>query len=398
MPSLGADMEEGTLVEWRVRPGDRVARGDVVALVETEKGLIEVEIFASGVVESIVVEPGATVPVGAVLAIVRGEAEPPGREAAPATPPAAAPAAPSAPPPAPAAPPPPATVSAPGMPPPRARVSPLARRVAAALHVDLAAVQGTGEAGTITKADVERAAAQGAALPAAAAPTTAAAPDHLAGMRRVIAAAMARSKREIPHYYLATQIDMHRAVAWLAAENAQRPVTARLLPTVLLLRAVALAVRQVPEMNGFWVDGQFRPAAGVHVGVAISLRPGGLVAPAIHDVDRKSPEQLMRDLLDLVKRTRAGVLRSSEVSDATITVTNLGEQGVETVFGVIYPPQVALVGFGRLVERPWVADGTVAPRPVISASLSADHRASDGHRGGRFLAAIDQLLQRPEAL
>ena len=398
MPSLGADMEEGTLVEWRVRPGDRVARGDVVALVETEKGLIEVEIFASGVVESIVVEPGATVPVGAVLAIVRGEAEPPGRGAAPATPPAAAPAAPSAPPPAPAAPPPPATVSAPGMPPPRARVSPLARRVAAALHVDLAAVQGTGEAGTITKADVERAAAQGAALPAAAAPTTAAAPDHLAGMRRVIAAAMARSKREIPHYYLATQIDMHRAVAWLAAENAQRPVTARLLPTVLLLRAVALAVRQVPEMNGFWVDGQFRPAAGVHVGVAISLRPGGLVAPAIHDVDRKSPEQLMRDLLDLVKRTRAGVLRSSEVSDATITVTNLGEQGVETVFGVIYPPQVALVGFGRLVERPWVADGTVAPRPVISASLSADHRASDGHRGGRFLAAIDQLLQRPEAL
>jgi pyruvate dehydrogenase E2 component (dihydrolipoamide acetyltransferase) len=217
-------------------------------------------------------------------------------------------------------------------------------------------------------------------------------------MRRVIAAAMARSKREIPHYYLGTQIDMSRAVAWLAAENARRPVTTRLLHAVLLLRAVALAARAVPEMNGFWLDGQFQPSPAVHVGVAISLRQGGLVAPAIHDVDRKRPEQLMRELLDLVKRTRAGVLRSSEVSDATITVTNLGDQGVESVFGVIYPPQVALVGFGRLLERPWTVDGAVATRPLVTASLSADHRASDGHRGGRFLAAVDQLLQKPEAL
>jgi pyruvate dehydrogenase E2 component (dihydrolipoamide acetyltransferase) len=218
-------------------------------------------------------------------------------------------------------------------------------------------------------------------------------------MRRVIAAAMARSKREIPHYYLGTQIDMSRAAVWLTEQNRTRPPAERLLHAVLLLRAVALAAREVPEMNGFWLDGQFRPGSGVHVGVAISLRQGGLVAPAIHDVDRKSPEQLMRELLELVKRTRAGVLRSSEVSDATITVTNLGDQGVETVFGVIYPPQVALVGFGRLVERPWAAaDGTLAMRPVIAASLSADHRASDGHRGGRFLGAIERLLQKPEAL
>jgi pyruvate dehydrogenase E2 component (dihydrolipoamide acetyltransferase) len=278
------------------------------------------------------------------------------------------------------------------------RVSPLARRIAANLHVDLAALRGTGDAGTITKADVERAAAERAAPPAAL-PAAPGAPERLASIRKVIAAAMARSKREIPHYYLGTQIEMSRAVTWLAAENAKRPVTARLLHAVLLLRAVALAAREVPEMNGFWLDGQFHPGTGVHIGVAISLRQGGLVAPAIHDVDRKSLDQLMRELLDLVKRTRAGVLRSSEVSDATITVTNLGDQGVETVFGVIYPPQVALVGFGRLVERPWTAaDGTIATRPVITASLSADHRASDGHRGGRFLAAIEQLLQKPETL
>ena len=263
--------------------------------------------------------------------------------------------------------------------------------------MDVATVRGTGESGAITKADVERAAAE---RPTAAAPAAGpGAGERLASLRKVIAAAMARSKREIPHYYLGTQIDMSRAVGWLAAENARRPVTARLLPAVLLLRAVALAAREVPEMNGFWRDGQFQPGDGVHVGVAISLRQGGLVAPAIHDVDRKRIDQLMPELLDLVKRTRAGVLRSSEVSDATITVTNLGEQGVETVFGVIYPPQVALVGFGRLVERPWTAaDGNIAPRPLLNASLSADHRASDGHRGGRFLAAIERLLQQPEAL
>jgi pyruvate dehydrogenase E2 component (dihydrolipoamide acetyltransferase) len=391
-------MEHGTLVEWRVRPGDHVTRGDVVAFVETEKGLIEVEIFASGVVDSILVQPGATVPVGTVLAMIRSDGEAAGA-AAPAAPAPAAPPAPAAV--APSGPVPAATVAPPpAAPVPRARASPLARRVAEQLHVDLTAVRGTAANGSITKADVERAAAERGAPPPAAPPRSAApAPqDRAAAMRRVIAAAMARSKREIPHYYLGTQIDMSRALAWLAEQNARRPVTDRLLPAVLLLRAVALAARAVPETNGFWVDGRFQAGEGVHVGVAISLRQGGLVAPAIHDVDRKGLDQLMRDLLDLVKRTRAGALRSSEVSDATITVTNLGDQGVETVFGVIYPPQVALVGFGRVVERPWAAGGMVGTRPVIAASLSADHRASDGHRGGRFLAAIDQLLQEPEEL
>ena len=393
MPSLGADMEKGTLVEWRVRPGDRVARGDIVALVETEKGLVEIEIFDSGVVESIAAEPGTTLPVGAVLAIIRSDGEP-------AIPPAA---------PAPAPPSPPATaipharvsttegvVRKPPTAP--ARVSPLARRIAEQLHVDIATVEGTGANGAITKADVERAAARRGVHPAAPAAAEAPAPDRAAVMRKVIAASMARSKREIPHYYLGTEIDMGRALGWLTDQNARRPVTERLLPAVLLLRAVALAVREVPEMNGFWIDGQFQPGAGVHVGVAISLRQGGLIAPAIHDVDKKNVDQVMRELLDLVKRTRAGVLRSSEVSDATITVTNLGDQGVETVFGVIYPPQVALVGFGRVAERPWAAEGSLAVRPVITASLSADHRASDGHRGARFLAAVDRMLQEPAKL
>jgi pyruvate dehydrogenase E2 component (dihydrolipoamide acetyltransferase) len=209
---------------------------------------------------------------------------------------------------------------------------------------------------------------------------------------------MARSKREIPHYYLATTIDMHRAMSWLAEENLKRPVTNRLLYGALLIKAVALALKEVPELNSVWRGSEPVRSEAVHVGVAISLRGGGLVAPALHDTAGQSLGDLMRSFRDLVQRARSGGLRSSELSDPTITVTSLGEQGVETVFGVIFPPQVAIVGFGKLVERPWALAGQVAARPVITATLSADHRVSDGHRGGLFLAAVDRLLQAPALL
>ncbi len=389
MPSLGADMEAGTLVEWRVRPGDAVKRGDIVALVETEKGVIEVEIFDEGVVEKILIQPGEKVPVGTPLALVRGateaaepalaEEEKPAEAAKEPFAPAASPIEPAAIPPVPSK---------------RPHISPAARRRAEVIGVDVFLVEGTGADGSITLADVERAASK-AVEPVKSAATAA---DRQAGLRRAIAAAMARSKKEIPHYYVGTEIDMSRAMAFLAAENAKRPVTNRLLYSALLIRAVALAIRDVPEMNGFWIDGAFKPVEAVHVGVAISLRQGGLVAPAIHDVNKKNLDEIMREMLDLVNRARTGMLRSSEMSDPTITVTNLGDQGVETVFGVIYPPQVALVGFGKLTERAWAAEGMVVARPAISASLAADHRVSDGHRGGRFIAAVDRLLQEPEKL
>jgi pyruvate dehydrogenase E2 component (dihydrolipoamide acetyltransferase) len=366
-----------------------VKRGDVVALVETEKGVIEVEIFESGVVESLQVQPGQKVPVGATLATIHTD----GRTAEMAPPAGAEPAeqkreAPG--------------VSAPVAAPPlpkslRQRVSPLARKRAEELGVDLVTVTGTGEGGSITALDIERAAGQAKPPDAAVAPATSKGLD-LNAMRRVIAAAMARSKREIPHYYLNSTIDMRCVLDWLATENAKRPVTKRLLYSALLIRAVALAIREVPEVNGFCIDGTFKPADGVHVGVAISLRQGGLVNPAIHDVDKKSLDEVMENMLDLVNRARAGHLRSSELSDGTITVTNLGDQGVESVFGVIYPPQVALVGFGKIVERPWAAAGMLGVRPTMVASLAADHRVSDGHRGGRFLIAIDHFLQDPEKL
>ncbi len=191
---------------------------------------------------------------------------------------------------------------------------------------------------------------------------------------------------------------MGQAIAWLTRTNETGAVTERLLYGVLLIKAVALAQRRIPELNARWKEGAAVRSDRIHIGTAISLRQGGLVAPALHDADQLGLTDLMTGFQDLVKRARAGSLRSSELSDPTITVTSLGEQGVETVFGVIYPPQVALVGFGKLVERPWVVNGRIVPRPVITASLSADHRVSDGHRGGLFLAEIDRLLQEPQTL
>jgi pyruvate dehydrogenase E2 component (dihydrolipoamide acetyltransferase) len=298
----------------------------------------------------------------------------------------------------------PPAVSGPG----RARASPAARAKARELGVELSSVAGTGPDGAVTLSDVEATAGKAAAAPAPAraAPVAAAAvpgaapaaPSAAVGMRQAIAAAMARSKREIPHYYLGLDVDLSRALAWLARENERRPVTERLLPVALLLKAVARAAREVPEMNGFFVDGAFRPAGSVHLGVAISLRQGGLIAPALHDVDRLDLSAVMRGLNDLVARTRRGGLRSSELSDGTLTVTSLGDMGVGEVYGVIYPPQVALVGFGRVQERPWAAGGMLGVRPVVTVTLAGDHRVSDGIRGAQFLAVVDRLLQAPEAL
>lgn len=380
MPSLGADMEAGTLVEWMVKPGDEVKRGQVVAVVETQKGAVEVEIWESGTVERIVVEPGAKVPVGEVLALLRTAGEP---ALAPATEPQA-----------------PAPVSQPQAPAAaerRQRISPLARKLAEELGVDVAVIQPSEPGGVVSRADVERA-AQVAKAQRAPAPQHEAATDWQGQMRKAIAAAMSRSKREIPHYYLATEIDVTGITNWLTEENTKRSVAERLLPVIPMMKAAALALRQVPELNGLWADGAFRPSAAVHLGMAIAMRGGGLVAPAIHDADRKTLDQLMTDLRDLITRVRGGRLRSSEMTDPTVTLTSLGEQGVEQVFGVIYPPQVAIIGLGKITERPWAESGAVTARKILTATLAADHRVSDGHRGALFLAALGRLLQEPEKL
>ncbi|MFG2549383.1 dihydrolipoamide acetyltransferase family protein [Streptomyces sp. NPDC048581] len=470
MPSLGADMDEGMLLEWLVGPGDLVHKGEPVAVVETAKSTIEVECFETGTMTEMLVEPGTTVPVGTPLALIEPLAEMPRKPEKPRkaeerrpVPHAPKKGKPSERKPQPPSPPPePAPLPSPAIPvampsaaqqgghmeagplvrhlaehsgvdletlhgsgpggrvtrtdveeaaaaratplPPRVRATPLARRLAAELGVDLTTVTGTGKESAVRAADVRRAAPGPAAPPPPAhvgvTPERSARPSEArtAAVRQAIAALMTRANRDIPHYYLSTTVDMATAMDWLHDHNRRSPVGERLLPAALLLKAAALAAREVPELNGFWTDEHFTAGQGVHLGVAVSLRGGGLVAPALHHADTLALPQLMTALKDLVTRARTGRLRGSEVSDATVTVTNLGDQGVETVFGVIHPPQVALVGFGRVVDRACAVDGLLGVRPVVTATLSADHRATDGAVGARYLMAVTRLLQNPEQL
>lgn len=389
LPSLGADMDKGTLVEWRVRSGDVVKRGQVVAVVDTTKAAIEVECWDEGTVDELLVQPGAEMPVGAPMMYLREANETPeqatqwkAQQRAAAPVPAAAPA-----PVIPAA----VAEERAGAPVAARRpVSPAARKLALEKGIDIDSVTGTGPGGAVTVEDIER------AQPQAVRPEVAL--DRAAEMRRTIAAAMTRAKREIPHYYLATDIPLSKATRWLAAENEKRAVTERLLMAVLFIKAVAKALEKLPELNGFYRGERFEPSSAVHVGVAISLRQGGLIAPALLDANTKPLAQLMQELSDLVKRARALSLKSSEIAQPTVTVTNLGEQGVEVVYPVIYPPQVAIVGFGSITERAWVVDGAVQVASVVTASLAADHRVSDGHRGALFLNELKARLQQPEDL
>ena len=387
LPALGADMDEGTILEWHVAPGARVKRGDVVAVVETDKGAIDVEIFMDGVVREIVVTPGTKIPVGTVLALVDAEGESA----------AAAPLPPSPTPvgegrgegPAPA----PAPAGAGGGEGPseaRLKISPAARRRARELGIDVAAVKGTGPGGAITVEDVDKARPSPQPSPA----------DVGEGdkMREAIAAAMSRSKREIPHYYLSTTVDVTPATDWLTSHNASAPVTQRLLFAALLIKSVALACRELKGFSGFYRDGAFEDSPTVHVGVAVALRGGGLVAPAIMDTADKPLVTLMDDFRALVTRARAGRLRASELAAPTIILTSLGEASVDAVFPIIQPPQVAIVGAGAVVARPWVVDGQVVPRQVLTLSLGADHRVTDGRLGGQFLARIAAKLADPGSL
>jgi pyruvate dehydrogenase E2 component (dihydrolipoamide acetyltransferase) len=385
LPALGADMESATLAQWLKKPGERIRRGDVLAVVETTKGLIDIEAFHDGVLEELVVQPGATVPVGEVLARIASESQAAETPAAPAAVSRAAPATvATAGPAAPQVTPADATRSGPELS-SRRRVSPAARRRAQQLGIDLATVEGSGPEGLIRIEDVERLKSPVPAAPRAA-------------MRATIGAAMARSKREIPHYYLAHAVDFAPARDWLAQFNAGVPVDERLIEGLLLIKAVALAAAEIEGFNGYFLDGQFQRCAAVHVGTAIALRGGGLVAPALLDANHKDLKTLMREFSDLVTRVRTGRMRSSELSSATITVTSLGSEAVDVLFPIINPPQVAIIGTGAIADRPWVDGGDLIVRPVLSLTLAADHRVTDGRAGSRLLRRIGDLLAQPATL
>lgn len=404
MPSLGADMEAGTLVEQLIAPGEPVRRGDIIGAVETQKGVIEIEVFEDGIVGDWLVQVGDTVPVGTPLAVIRraGDPETPNlpepQPPEPTPPEAPQPVDPPIEPPAPEEVPltdpvPPSPMpeipQTPGVeiPPPesqRRRVTPAARRLAAERAIDLSKLP-TMSGQIIFRADIEAAATRPPSPPDT-------------NMRRAIAAAMSRAKREIPHYYLSHTVDLTVADAFVKAANAGRPPESRLLAGAVYARAIAKALKKYPEFNGHFTDNRFQASDAVHLGFAINLRGGGLVAPALFNVATREIDALMQALRNLVSRVRAGRYRARELAGATITLSSLGERGVDQLYGVIYPPQVAIIGIGTPRLRPWAYEGQIASRLLTDMTLAADHRVSDGHRGALFLKKINAYLQKPEAL
>ncbi|MSQ33392.1 MAG: 2-oxo acid dehydrogenase subunit E2 [Dehalococcoidia bacterium] len=407
MPQMGSDMKEGKVVRWLKKVGDQVARGDRVAEIETDKAVVEIEAFGSGVLRQVVVQEGVTVPVGELIAIIAGAEEPlperpvqkapaalakPGKAAAKV---ASAPAilAPAVP--APATP-----AAAEGA---RARSSPLARRQAEERGVDLARVTGTGPGGRITEKDVEAYAARQAAAPAPAeAPgqPRAAAPrrEELTRMRLAIARRMAQSKREIPHFYLAVQVDMTGALRQRQELNdAVHEGYPKITVNDLILKAVAKALRQHPRFNATFAEDHIELHPAIHLGVAIAL-PDGLIAPAILDCQDKSLAQIAAATKDLVERARTGVLRADEYTAATFNVSNLGPYGIDAFTAIITYNQAASLAVGTVQEQPVAREGQVVVRQMMTATLSVDHRINDGATAAQFLKHIKDLLERPSGL
>lgn len=390
MPNLGADMEAGTLVEWRKQPGDYLKRGDIIADVETQKGLIEIEVFDEGTLEKFLVREGEKVPVGTVLALINDgkietsestihleevqeqdihlivdKIENPEIQAQE-----------------------------------RIKISPLARKIAKENRIDISLVKGTGPEGAIVKEDVEAAISQkiqSASKPEIEKTPTLPIPPATDAIRLAVASAMSKSNREIPHYYLEKRMDMSKTLDWVKEANKNRPIQKRLLPVALLIKAVARALDEVPDLNAFWENGIQRKNE-INIGFVVSLRSGGIVVPAILQADSKSVDEIMETLNDLIPRARTFKLRSSELSQSTFTITNIGDGGADKVFGLIYPPQVGIVGFGEISEQPFAEEGMLGIRPVLDVTLAADHRATDGLIGSRFLASLNKHLQTPELL
>lgn len=411
MPSLGADMEDGTLIEWTVREGDMIKRGDVVAVIETQKGAIEIECFEDGPISEMLANVGEVVSVGAPMAVIGGPFDVQGADPTPPE----IPSTQEPQPPASASPEVPAQMSddvtaegpsktpaprppdRPDLPQERSpmdhgkdtKASPAARARAAEIGLDLTTITGTGPDGVIVLGDLART-TDNAMQPDR--PLLQDPPNPKAEMRKAIAAAMVRSKQTIPHFYLTHSIDIQSVVDTLTHFNTDHVPADRLLLGAVLLHATARAARDCPTLNGHFGSDGFVPVSEVHLGLAIALRGGGLVAPAVLHADHLSLTETMHAMRDLVSRARAGRLRGRETTAGTLTLTSLGETGPEAMAGIIYPPQVALVGVGAPQIRPWVVAGSVVPRKTLTLTLSADHRVNDGRQAAAFMSAFEAHL------
>ncbi len=449
MPALSPTMETGTLAKWLVKEGDKIKSGDIIAEIETDKATMEVEAVDEGTIAKLLVAEGTDeVPVGQVIAVLAEEGEDASAVSggaakapvAPAQPPAAPPeqkagetgAAPTPEPevkgygaqpaqdqqvaaaqPA-AAPQPQAVAPAPSG--DRIKASPLARRLAQAKGIDLSAIQGSGPHGRIVKADIDKA-QPGGARPAAApqpqavAQTAApvAAPTYgapegvpmeavkLSNMRKTIARRLAESKQTVPHFYLTVDVRLDPLLKLRSELNAALPEAKKLSVNDLVIKALALALTEVPDANVQFAGDQLYKFKRADISVAVAI-PGGLITPVIREADSKRLSQIAVEMKDLAARARDGKLQPQDYAGGTASLSNLGMYGIKQFDAVINPPQGLILAIGAGEKRPYVVNDALAIATVMSATGSFDHRAIDGAVGAEFMAAFKRLVENPLAM
>ena len=451
MPQMGYDMQEGTVLKWHKKEGDEVARGEIIAEIETDKATVEFEAFVGGVLRKIVAAEGVAIPVGALIAVITAPDEelPDDLGVSSDAPPPAAPQASAAP--APAA---PTTVIADA--PERApgaegevRASPLARRLARERGIDLSTLTGSGPGGRIVEEDVlshqePTAAAAAPAIsdsevraspiarrlarergielfkipgtgpggrvgeedvlkyqePAAAVDGAAALTDQrveLSRMRQTIAKVTSDSKRDAPHFYVTAEIDMTKALDLRRDINDTVPSQARVSVNDLIIKACAMSLGQHAKFNASFQGDHLQMNGSINIGIAIALE-AGLIVPGINGCERKSLLEIASASTDLITRANSGTLRNDEYSGTTFSISNLGMFDVESFAAIIYPPHAAVVAVGTVKEQPVARNGQVALAQIMKATLSVDHRVADGAEAAQFLMEIKKLLENPVRL
>jgi len=399
MPQMGYDMKEGKVVRWLKKEGEDVARGEVIAEIETDKAIVDFEAYTGGVLGKIVADEGVAIAVGGLIAVITapGEAVPDDivtasapseaaeekaapTDAAPAPTPAAAPAASAG----------------------EVRASPLARRLARERGVDLATITGTGPGGRIVETDIPDQAAP--ASTQAAAPVGSAAPVpmtsenvELSRMRQAIARVTVDSKREAPHFYVAVEVDMTKAMSFRRDINDEVGAEKRVSVNDLIVKASAIAISRHPKFNSFFREDHLQMNASINVGIAIALE-SGLIVPGISACENKSLMEIATASRDLVSRANSGTLRNDEYSGTTFSVSNLGMFDVDSFTAIIFPPHAAVLAVGTVKEQPVVRDGALAVAQIMKATLSTDHRVADGAEAAQFLVEIKKLLENPVSL
>lgn len=381
MPSLGADMDSGVITQWFIKPGDKVTKGQMVAEIETSKSNIEIESFYDGVVKKILAPVAEKVSVGSPIAVFEVEANIDT-----------------------------ANTDTAELPKEHAHkniIEPIKLKKVKSSSYDSKEIQLSPRAknlvtiNKINEADLKNikpsGIIEGDDVLAWLKTSTMETPlSKVQERQQVIAKLMEKSKLTIPHFYLEKEMRLDKTLAWLQKQNEMRAIEERYISVVAFLKVLGLGLKKYPLFNGTYLNGQYTALQEINIGIITSLREGGLIAPAINDVDSKPIDQLMIEFIDLLGRVKDGKIKRKEMESSTICLTNLGDRGSDQVFGVIYPPQVAIVGIGAINQKVIKQNNQFTEIPVCNWTLSVDHRVTDGHQGSLFLNYLQKLLEKPE--